>query len=375
MASVLLISTATSIGGMERVVCSAAHGLAAAGWDVRTVFPECDNADALLAWCADQGVPAEFSSAVTEAAAPHSWRTAAALRRFIREFDPDVVNIHYGDNFLSLWDVLGARLAGPRRTIIASILHPTAWTKGSRRKRAMTAIGGRLVTGVTTISEATREVLAQAGIPARRLEIIPCGVRVPAELADRATSRREFGVDDDAVVVSTLARLVGYKGIDRLIIGLDDPRLVGTVLLVGGDGPDRARLEELAAATKHVRVRFLGRLPEVDPLFAASDVFALPSELEGFGLVYVEAAMYGVPSLACRVGGVPAAIDHGSTGILVEPRDDDGLRDALVDLITDAERRAKLGEAARRRAMTELDEDTMVARFDAVYRRFGAKGP
>lgn len=369
MPSVLLISTATNIGGMERVVCSVARGLGDLGWDVRTMFPACDNADALLAWCADQGVTAETHPAVTEAAAPHSWRTSTALRGLIRETGADVVNLHYGDNFLSLWDVLGARLSGRRRTVVASIHHPTAWDRGSRRKRLMTALGGRLVDGVSTFAGATRDVIAAAGVPARRITVIPCGVRVPNNLVDADAARRQLHVAPDAFVVGTLARLVEYKGIDVLIRALDCPELAGTVLLVGGDGPARRSLEVLAESSADVDARFLGRIPEVGEVFAASDVFALPSELEGFGLVYVEAAMYGVPSIATRVGGVPDAVADGETGILVEPRDPRAVRDALVQLRSDDALRRRLGDAARLRATRELDEATMVRRFADLFDR------
>lgn len=368
MTSVLLISTAANIGGMERVVCSLSRGLSARGWDVRTVFPECDDAHSLLAWCTEQGVDAETHPAVTEAAAAHSWRTSAALRELVREYDPDVVNLHYGDNFLSLWDAIGVRLSG-RRVAVASIHHPTPWTRDSRRKRAMTAIGARLVHGVTTFAGATRDIISDAGVPTSRIAVIPCGVRVPVEPADRSAARPLLGVSPDAFVVGTLARLVGYKGIDVLIDALDCPELEGTVLLVGGDGPARSALEAHAESCVHVDARFLGRIPRIDDLFASLDVFALPSELEGFGLVYVEAAMYGVPSVATSVGGVPDAVDDGVTGVLVEPGDADAIRHELIAMRKDPEHRRRLGNAARHRAVHELDENTMVRRFDTLFRR------
>jgi glycosyltransferase involved in cell wall biosynthesis len=95
-------------------------------------------------------------------------------------------------------------------------------------------------------------------------------------------------------------------------------------------------------------------------------MFARPSLLEGFGLVYVEAGMYGVPSVAYRVGGVPEAVLDRQTGILVDAGDIDALRKALIELRHDAELRQTLGDAARRRAREELDEGTMVRRFAAL---------
>jgi glycosyltransferase involved in cell wall biosynthesis len=100
-------------------------------------------------------------------------------------------------------------------------------------------------------------------------------------------------------------------------------------------------------------------------------VFALPSRLEGFGLVYVEAAMYGVPSVGYRVGGVPEAVLDRRTGILVEPGDIVGLRRALIELRDDSTLRQTLGRAARQRAHAELDEDTMVRRFIELFNGLG----
>ena len=370
---IMLVGTASNIGGMERIVCSLARGLSATGMSVRTFFPESDHAAQLLQWCADQGVQAEIHPAVLDAAAPHSPSSARALRSLVREVGPDVMNIHYGDNFLSLFDVLGARAAGRGRTLVASIHHPTEWTSASRRKRLMTAIGARATDAVTTFAGATREVLRAAGVSNRHIHVIPCGVAIPTAPVSKANARAALGIPDDTFVVSSLARLVPYKGIDELIRAMDQEELAGSVLLIGGEGPTRRALEDQAKVSTHVDARFLGRLPDVGVLFAASDVFALPSRLEGFGLVYVEAAMYGVPSIATRVGGVPDAVRDGETGLLVAPCDRLALRHALSRMRKDADLRTRLGAAARRRAMTELDEDTMVQRFAELFARLGAQ--
>jgi glycosyltransferase involved in cell wall biosynthesis len=97
----------------------------------------------------------------------------------------------------------------------------------------------------------------------------------------------------------------------------------------------------------------------------------LPSELEGFGLVYVEAAMYGVPSVGFRVGGVPDAIIDNETGILVEPGDEVGLSRAIQLLKADDELRTRLGRAAQDRAMSDLSESMMVQRYLALMANAG----
>jgi glycosyltransferase involved in cell wall biosynthesis len=370
--SVLIVCTASDIGGMQRVVCGLARELTRAGWRVRTVFPTSDHDAELLTWCRSQGVDAEVHDAVRDAAAPHSWSSASALRRLVADEHPDVVNVHYGDNFLSIWDVVGVRRA--RRALVVSIHHPTPWSAASWRKRLMTGLGGRAARAMATFSSATLEVLRATPLPARRIHLIPCGIEIPAELPTRQQARRELGVGDDEIVVGSLGRLVPHKGFDVLIDAMDCEELAGTRLLVAGDGPLRSDLDDRITSTSHLRARLLGHVADEHVLYAASDVFALPSRLEGFGLVYVEAAVHGVPSVATRVGGIPDAVVDGETGVLVAVDDVEAVRAALIELCTQPDVRRRLGERAKERARTELDEATMARRYATLFDQVRPRG-
>jgi glycosyltransferase involved in cell wall biosynthesis len=356
---------------MERVICSLSRGFAAAGHSVRTFFPESETSPALLSWGSEQGVSIETHPAVLDAGAPHSPRSAIALKRLIADIDPDIVNVHYGDNALSLYDMIGIRSSKLRRPVLVSIHHPTPWEAANRRKRIMTGIGANMASRVVTVANATRDVLLAAGVPSRRIDVIPCGVPTPAAPVTRDAARRLLGVSDDVFVVGSLARLVPHKGIDLLIRAVDRPDFDDSVVLVAGDGPSRSELESIATSAKFINTRFLGRVADPGVLYAASDVFVLPSELEGFGLVYVEAATYGVPSVGFRVGGVPDAISDNETGILVEPGDEVGLSRAIKLLKADDGLRARLGRAAQERAMSDLSESTMVQRYLSLLAKSG----
>ena len=356
------------------MVCGIARNLALLDMSVYTVVPRSEQSEALLAWCNDQGVAAEAHEAVLDASAPHSIRSAYSLWSLIRQIDPSVVNLHYGDNFVSLWDILAARLSKPSRKVVASIHHPTPWASTSRRKRAMTALGCRLADAITTFSRATEDILVQTPISRSRIERIPCGIAVPPNLIERTDARRELGLDEDTFVVGCVARLVSHKGVDILIDAMDTEALHESTLVIVGDGPIRGELEQRAASVPHLDVRFLGRVKSVDDVLAACDVFALPSRLEGFGLVYVEAAMHGVPSVGTKVGGIPDAVIDGVTGLLVDVDDVDAFRRALVALATDPTFRRELGTAARERAITELDDHTMAVRFAGLFRRLTGGG-
>lgn len=363
----MIVCTAAHIGGMQRIVCGLARQLTKVGWRVRTFFPQSTNDDALLEWCSRQRVDASVDPAVLGASAPHSWVSASELRRLVETTAPDVVNVHYGDNFLSIWDILAVRSAGLRRPLVASIHHPTAWRGTLWRKRAMTAVGGRGTSAIATFSGATRDMLLATPLPARKVHRIPCGIAVPADPPSRAEARRALGIRADEVVVGSLGRLVAHKGFDVLLDAMDCDELADTLLVIAGDGPLRSDLEARAVGT--ARVRFLGHVEDERLLYAAIDVFALPSRLEGFGLVYVEAAMHGVPSVATRVGGIPDAVIDGHTGVLVEVDDVRAVRAALVRLRSDPDLRRSLGERARCRARTDLDEVTMARRYNDLFQQ------
>jgi phosphatidylinositol alpha-1,6-mannosyltransferase len=150
------------------------------------------------------------------------------------------------------------------------------------------------------------------------------------------------------------------------------PRYPGLTLAIGGGGRDRDRLERLAAEVG-APARFLGRVPNEDlpALYACADVFAMVCrnrwgglEQEGFGIVFVEAAAAGVPQVAGRSGGSHEAVADGETGFVIdEPSDVPAVAAALARLFDDPDLRARMGAAARERAITEFSYDVLAARL------------
>ncbi|ODN69431.1 GDP-mannose-dependent alpha-(1-6)-phosphatidylinositol monomannoside mannosyltransferase [Methylobrevis pamukkalensis] len=165
-------------------------------------------------------------------------------------------------------------------------------------------------------------------------------------------------------VIATLCRLEPRKGVDRLISAL--PALLATYpalkLAVGGSGADRTRLKTLAGTLGVAdSVAFLGRLSddEKSALFQEATIFAMPSRregasVEGFGIVYMEAAWFGTPSLAGLDGGAGDAVQDGVTGRLCDGADQASVTAALLSMLGNPERLAQMGEAARRRASGEI---------------------
>ena len=252
-------------------------------------------------------------------------------------------------------------------------------------------VPGRLPGGRAALARVLRgaEVVISAGhYPADEAEraarqvlptvVIPPGADIdrfgPLDAAERLEARRRFGLNPDALVVVGLSRLVPRKGFDVLIRAVAElattrPELI---LVLAGSGRDRARLERLAHRAG-APVRFLGRVSEDDlsVVHGLADVFAMLCrsrwmglEQEGFGIVFLEAAAAGVPQLAGASGGSGEAVVDGVTGSVVsDPRSvaEVGLR--LAALVDHAERRRRMGAAARQRVETELTYDQLARRL------------
>lgn len=364
----LITCSSVGVGGTEQLVATLSRQLSAQRWKVRTVFAQRPESDHLLEWCRNEGVLAEASPAVSGGGQEHTLQTTLALWSLVRADNRPVVNLHYGDNHISLKDVLAVRLSGLRRCVV-TVHHPTSWQEVGERKRKMTYLAARLSHLVVVNSQATRRVLLEAGVPDDKIRVIPCGLRPPQALPDRSGARSRLGLSQDAFVVSALGRAVRGKGVPDLIEALsgmvDD--FPDVMLVVAGDGPDRADMQQEARRRLGGRAVFLGFVDDTADVYAAADVFALPSHLEGFGQVYIEAAFHGVPSIGASVGGVPEVILDGETGLLVPVNDPPAIAAAIRRLHDDAGFRRSLGDAARRRAYAEFTDEVMANRYAQVF--------
>lgn len=178
------------------------------------------------------------------------------------------------------------------------------------------------------------------GIPAKRVHAVYNGVSVPAGIIPLAYGRP---------TLISAGRLVPWKGFDGLIRLI--ARLEGVQLILVGDGPERARLEGLAADLGVTdRVSFTGALPREDLLahIAGADLFLLRSRFESFSFQLVEAMMLGAPVIAQAIGNLAEIVHSGEDGILLDPQDEAGLEREVRRLLADPVARARLGEAAKR---------------------------
>lgn len=221
----------------------------------------------------------------------------------------------------------------------------------------------RQVDAALPVSDYTAGLLREQGVPPGRTHVVPNGTN-PEHFCPRdgATLRRRLGLAGRSLLL-TVGRLVRRKGIGTVLRAL--PAIAeghpDVAYVIAGTGPDRARLERLAGRLGvRDRVHFAGRVAHdrLPLYYSAADLFVMPArepppDVEGFGLVFLEAGACGTPVLGSRAGGIPEAIREDETGLLVPPGAPDRLAEAALRVLTDPELAGKLGRRGRRRAVQE----------------------
>ena len=220
------------------------------------------------------------------------------------------------------------------------------------------------------VSAATLDGLATDGMAPTRLRLIPNGIDPDRLLRQPGGGLRgRLGIPPDAFVAGCVGSLIPRKGLDVVLaalarLGLSRP----AHLLFAGSGPDQPGLERSARDLGlGAQVHFLGNTDNPAEAYGAMDVNILASRQEAFGLVLVEAALCGVPSVGSKVGGIPEVIVDGVTGLLFPPGDADALANALRTLACDGVRCRTMGLAARDRAHAQFTAARMVGRLGEVY--------
>jgi phosphatidylinositol alpha-1,6-mannosyltransferase len=206
-----------------------------------------------------------------------------------------------------------------------------------------------------------RAVLAETGVDEDRVVVVHNGVN-PAVFRKAAVNPADAARyrPDGEPLLLTVTRLYPYKGVDRMLEAL--PAIAEAVpnvrYLVVGEGPDLPRLQRIAGRLGlEERVSFLGRKPvaEIVSLYNLADLFVLltredPPDVEGFGLVFLEAGACGLPSVGGRSGGIPEAIEDGRSGWLVDPHDPRAIATTITGLLGAPERRRLASEYCLRTA-------------------------
>jgi phosphatidylinositol alpha-1,6-mannosyltransferase len=181
-------------------------------------------------------------------------------------------------------------------------------------------------------------------------------------------------------IIFSLGRLVKRKSFDNLILAFEkvQKKFPESELIIAGTGPEEIYLKDLAKNSFcSAKIIFLGEISEEEKQkwFKLCDLFALPvqeinGDIEGFGIVFLEAAIFNKPSVAGHVGGVSEAVVDGETGILVDGNNIDEISEAIMKLLEDDKLRQKMGEAAKRRAIDEFNIDIQISKLQKMIDSF-----
>ncbi len=271
------------------------------------------------------------------------------------------------------------RRAGIERVIGSTHGHEVGWSMLPGARHALRRIG-RDADALTVVSRYTRDRLAAAFGPDAALELLPSGVDAAAFRPDRQ-ARRELRVRyrlGGAPVLTCISRLVARKGQDTLIRVLPRirVRVPGTRLLLVGEGPYGERLRQLSVecgVAEHVVFTGAVAASELPAHHAVGDAFALPCrtrggglDVEGLGIVALEAAASGLPVVVGDSGGAPETVRDGVTGYVVGGRDLDAVTDAVVDLLADPDRARLMGAAGRDRMIRDWGWPRLVGRLQGL---------
>lgn len=281
-----------------------------------------------------------------------SWRTIRALRRRAR--DCDIVVAHGSATLLvCAVGLLGSGVPFVYRQVSDPLHWAAAWPR-----RARVGLFLRRAAGIVSLSPSVAEVVStHYHLPLREITVlpnaVPAGPFSPPSKAERTAARRRLDQPADSTVALYVGALVPEKGVGMVVeaVGdIDELRLV-----VVGSGPERERLEGLAARVAPGRVTFTGPLDEPVIAMHAADFLVLASRGgDSMPAVLIEAGLCGLAAVSTPVGAISDVVNDGHSGWIVPIGDQLALTEAIRGLVNDPDLRASFGAAARERCMTKF---------------------
>ena len=304
---------------------------------------------------------------------PSDWPEA---HRVVAGWGAQIVHAHLGNSLLC-----GALLSAkewPALVFTQHFLTPAYLMAAGPRRGARTLahrlIHRRVAVAIGATDLVRTAMIEQEGFRADRVAVVPLGIDIAGvqhqARAGGASVRDELGLPRDAILLVTAARLEWEKGHETLLASL--PRVLarhaGTYLLLAGDGSLAAALREQARRLGiEARVCFLGHRADVPRLLSQANLGVLPSHVDSFGLVLLEAMAVGTPVVACAAGGPREIVVDGATGLLVPPREPQALAAAIVTLLDDPRRARDMGLAGQRRVGEQFGARRMAEQILSVY--------
>jgi N-acetyl-alpha-D-glucosaminyl L-malate synthase BshA len=296
---------------------------------------------------------------------PYTLALASRMAEVAEYQNLDLLHVHYAIPHSASAELARKMLEPKRRLPVVTTLHGTDITLVGvdRSYFPITKFSIEQSDGITTVSEHLKQRTYEVFGISKDIEVIHnfvnCDTYHP--VAEKCQQRK------------TLLHISNFRPVKR---PLDCIRILERVLdevdaeLLMGDGPERGPAEMLARELGlEKNVTFLGKQSHVERIIPHADILLLPSELESFGLVALEAMACGVPPIATRTGGLPEVVTHGVDGYLEEVGDTDALAARAISLLTGEKLYQSIAAAARKTAGDRFCSKLIIPKYEQYYAR------
>ena len=304
--------------------------------------------------------------------APYTLALAVKMAEVAEIHHLDLIHCHYAIPH-SVSAFLAKSMLNPRRLPVVTTLHGTDITLvgAERSYLPITRFSIEQSDGVTAVSRylknATRDVIGAR----KEIEVIYNFVNWEKYLPSvESALRKRFAPGGESILIHISNFRAVKRPVDVVEIFEKVREKIPAVLLIIGDGPERGQAERRAREKRmDGHAHFLGKQDNIEQWLGISDLLLLPSEIESFGLVALEAMACEVPVVASRVGGIPEVITNDVEGCLAEVGDVAGMADRALRVLERPQIRAEMGRRAREKARMLFSSDAIVSAYEAHYHR------
>lgn len=298
---------------------------------------------------------------------PFDWNIHKKVQAIIREFKPQIMHggVFEGNSLTAL--------SGTWMQVPVRIMEETSDPQNrSAKANWLLRQFSKMVDKVTAISpNVERYLLNIAKIERRKVQLINNGVTMPNPISDtqKITLKNELGLAEDTLVLGFVGRLFNdHKRMTDLLEAISLIKQKQIKLLMVGDGRDRGLVEEkIKELGISEQVILVGYQSNTSLYYSIMDIFCIPSAREGFGLVAVEAMLFGLPVIASEVGGLKDVVVDGETGFLVPPRSPESIAEKIQILIDQPQLRKQMGEKGRQRALRHFTAERYCRDVENLY--------
>lgn len=353
-----------ALGGIQTHLMTLATAVSQLGHDVHVILPGTAVLNPMVTPMTEAGVTVHrlTNNPFTRRDRIQFILTLARLLRHIR---PDLLHIQQSIPGYDQKAPLVAKLVGVPAILITE--HDFPRPLGRLRDLLLPALS-RLVDGVITVSNFSRDLLAGDPYPKDKIAVVYNGINLE-EFTTMAEVERPFS---PLFTIGYLGRLEPHKGIDDLIhaAALLLPSQPNLHVNIAGNGPERPFLEALAQELGIAdHVHFLGRVPDAAQFLRQLDIFVLPSRFEAFGLVAAEAMAVGTAVIVSDAGGLPEVVANGQTGLVVPVDNQPALAQAIAQLANNPRQRQQLIQAGQQRSANCFSAQRMAAETVQLYKK------